>query len=624
MLKDWVYPKSESIVSTPAMYLPCSRQNPSERFRECSPKFALCFENKARGLVHSIPSYAALFIWDPNFMAYDLPAEPSFPAECIVSFGGMASFVLLAALPIAALITWITITLYRRKILVVMRSLSDSEQHCETNRDSKVESRTNLRPLITRYIGSNPVSEWSPFLAKAHAHAKRAGIAYAVAGIVHALIATILTFSFSDIPLLPVRVFMVAYLYAWPVIPTLMLTSINNPRTKWLWLIGYFAILFGFDFSLSAFGLRTDPNSGSLFSIWLVWMGVPSLLLWILSNRAWRSVGLMAYFLSIAMVAAWLLSTQGLGCLALTFNDVSIWSQYRWLAFVGMLLLLLGSAWWMLHRIAIYYRSKRISDQSLVLDSWWLVITLVDIVIQFDATRGASVSMVLAWLVYRWISRALQPSSDDSTHPPTLLLLRVFGHRRRSRRLLDQLGQRWRHIGPISLIGAPDLAATNLEPDQLMKFWALRLRELFVTDLKDLQNRMQHFDNRPDSDGRYRINEFFCYDNTWRETVHALAKESEVVIMDLRGFGAQHQGCRFELNMLLNNVPLKKILLLIDASTDKAALESELASLWQQLRKGSVNRGTLEPVINIFEATDSLYSVDLLLEHLTIRLRVKR
>lgn len=546
------------------------------------------------------------------------------PAECTVSFGGVAAFVLLAALPIAIAITWATVMLYRRNVAAVMRSLA-APPHRGIANDLPSPARNATPPNRLLHLDfCTPESleaSGSGLTQRAESGARKAGIAYAVAGTAHAVIVTVLTFVLGDLELLPVRTFVVAYLYAWPIVPTLMLTSINNPRLKWLWLLGYFALMFSADMALSVFGFRDDPNSGSLFIIWLTWMAPPTLLLWILSNRAWRSVGLSAYFVAIGLVSGWLLSTQSIACLALSLNDPGIWLRYRWATLALAWVVIVGGAWWMLQRTARRYRQKMMSDQSLILDSWWLVVTLAEIVIQFDSTQGASVSFILAWFAYRWISRRLQPVPDDSHPPPSLLLLRVFGHRRRSRQLLDQLSQRWRHIGPITLIGAPDLAATNLEPDELMQFWGLRLRQLFIATTADLRHRLERLDDRPDPDGRYRVNEFFCYSNTWQDTVNALANRSDVLIMDLRGFGIQHHGCRFELEMLLNHIRLEKILLLIDTSTDKEMLKKLLQQLWHRLLVDSVNRWENQPRIRLFEATGPLHSVTGLIKLVTNGLR---
>lgn len=537
-----------------------------------------------------------------------------FPAECATTVGGVATFILLVALPLAVLLTWLTVTLYRYRVVQAMRSVSPDG--VAPAQQAAAQAGTPPAATLQFDFVTSSAAAASPLAQRASLGSQRAGFAYAIAGIVHASIATLLTFLFGDLELLPLRVLVVWLLYAWPVIPALMLTSVSDPRWKAALVVGYFSVVFAIDWSLSALGLRDNAAAvGGLLFTWLVWMGPPSLLLWILSNRAWRSVGLLAYLVAIALVAAYLLSTQGLGCLALALNNVGIWLNYRHIVLVMSLALLSAGVWWVLRSIAGRYRDKRLSSQSLALDSWWLVVTLADMVIQFDNTHGASVGFILAFLAYKWVSATLQRTPASSAAPPaSLLLLRVFGYRRRSRRLLDQLSQRWNFVGPISLIGAPDLAATNLEPDELLQFWMLRLRTLFVASGEDLQRRLASFDARPDPDGRYRINEFFCYDNTWRATVHALAQRSDAVLMDLRGFGEENRGCQFELGLLLAEVPLAKVVLLLDPSTDREVLTRLLTSLWQQLPAGSVNRALGNPRLRLFHASGSLHSVDSLLD----------
>jgi hypothetical protein len=50
-----------------------------------------------------------------------------------------------------------------------------------------------------------------------------------------------------------------------------------------------------------------------------------------------------------------------------------------------------------------------------------------------------------------------------------------------------------------------------------------------------------------DRDARYRVNDFFCFDNAWRAVVSHLARGSDAVLVDLRGFGRQNSGVVFEL-----------------------------------------------------------------------------
>ncbi len=170
------------------------------------------------------------------------------------------------------------------------------------------------------------------------------------------------------------------------------------------------------------------------------------------------------------------------------------------------------------------------------------------------------------------------------------MLLRTFGFRRRSERFFDLLGARWRYAGPIQLIAAPDLAGRSIDPDEFLDFLSGRLRHRFIIEPGDLERRFAEVDNRPDPDGRYRVNEFFCGNDAWRPAVTRLMAESDLVAMDLRGFSAGNQGCLFELQSLIDTVPVARVVLLTDKSTDTPFLRQTLAECWQRMDAASPNR----------------------------------
>jgi hypothetical protein len=89
---------------------------------------------------------------------------------------------------------------------------------------------------------------------------------------------------------------------------------------------------------------------------------------------------------------------------------------------------------------------------------------------------------------------------------------------------------------------------------------------------------MLDLDIRPDLDGRFRVNMFFCFDDAWRMTVARLIRESDAILMDLRGFTQANRGCAEELRALFGEAPAERTLLVIDASTDLPQLESALAA----------------------------------------------
>jgi hypothetical protein len=85
------------------------------------------------------------------------------------------------------------------------------------------------------------------------------------------------------------------------------------------------------------------------------------------------------------------------------------------------------------------------------------------------------------------------------------------------------------------MIGGPDLAVVNVEPDEFLRFVSGDLGEMFIDTPAGLQGRVETLRVRPDPDGRHRVDELFCYDDTWRLTVVALLERSHAVLMDLRG-----------------------------------------------------------------------------------------
>ena len=100
--------------------------------------------------------------------------------------------------------------------------------------------------------------------------------------------------------------------------------------------------------------------------------------------------------------------------------------------------------------------------------------------------------------------------------------------------------------------------------------------------------------------GRHRVNEFFCHADTWQMTMTQLAAQTNAVLMDLRSFSPGNQGCLYELQALLNNVSLTRVLLVIDDTTDRTFLEQTLQSLWSKIYRKSVNLRLSSPELRLF------------------------
>src|SRR4029453_5602215 len=137
---------------------------------------------------------------------------------------------------------------------------------------------------------------------------------------------------------------------------------------------------------------------------------------------------------------------------------------------------------------------------------------------------------------------------------------------------------RWRYIGPITMIGAPDLASSTIDPEEFHDFLAGALRERFIVDPAEVPGPLAAIDDRCDLDARWRVAEFFCGNDAWRAAVLGLMARSDLVAMDLRDFGPDNQGCIFELQALVDLVPAGRVALLVDGSTRRDFLQATIAA----------------------------------------------
>jgi len=81
-----------------------------------------------------------------------------------------------------------------------------------------------------------------------------------------------------------------------------------------------------------------------------------------------------------------------------------------------------------------------------------------------------------------------------------------------------------------------------------------KVARLFINGKADFSLRIAETDVRPDFDGRFRINDFFCRDWTWEMVLSGLVRESNVILMNLRGFSRKWKN---SLNDLLNQLIIK-------------------------------------------------------------------
>jgi hypothetical protein len=263
-------------------------------------------------------------------------------------------------------------------------------------------------------------------------------------------------------------------------------------------------------------------------------------------------------------------------------------------------------AWKRLQAVAREYEAKEFSDVQLLARAWWLMFIaslVLEILNRKDAPLWAVLTCAAAYPVFlvsnryalRWAGFAA-----EKRPPRTLLLLRVFGYTRRTEKLFDRIGARWRYFGPVTMIAAPDVVARSIDPADFLYYMLGAIDENFVRSAADLERRLETLDTRRDPDGRFRVNDFCCADTTWRATVTALMDRADVVLMDLRAITSRQHGCEFELRELPARLAPRSIVLVIDGATDRAFVRTALGPAADAVRFYEMNKSSAAGTRDLF------------------------
>jgi hypothetical protein len=168
-----------------------------------------------------------------------------------------------------------------------------------------------------------------------------------------------------------------------------------------------------------------------------------------------------------------------------------------------------------------------------------------------------------------------------ATRGRSLLLLRVFAKQGKLTELLDMVQARWRYVGPIHQIGGPDLATRNVDTYEFMMFLSGRLHEIFLPEAASPELLQARLPVRADREGRYPVNEVFCFNSAWRTTVEQLMRSSDAIVLDVRGLSAQHEGTGYEIKALAQSALLEWTVAVGDNTTDWALVDQLIAEAGQ-------------------------------------------
>jgi hypothetical protein len=249
-------------------------------------------------------------------------------------------------------------------------------------------------------------------------------------------------------------------------------------------------------------------------------------------------------------------------------------------AVLSAAVLLFAACLWLgarlLDALAALIRRGWLSDRSLVA---FVGLAMVAGVLMFavddpKASFGIRLALYVGWMGATAAAYAgmlwRQPCPSVGRR---LLMLRVFSKDRKAERLLDAIQSRWQLAGPVLEIAGPDLAKLNLDLVEFIHLVNFKLHDLFQPGKAAPEALVASLDLALDREGRFRVNEVFCFDTSWRGVVEQLMVLSDVVLLDLRGFTAQREGTAHEVHRLAALGLLPRVVALGDAATDWSYFE---------------------------------------------------
>ena len=498
-----------------------------------------------------------------------------------VAVTGHLPAILIGAALLTWPVSWILLRLYRR---AVSRSMTARASGDSSSGNAHLGGAKPVDPIGVAAPIANTTAPQT-LLRQLSAGPWHAARIYALAALAYAIVLTSVTAPFVEpgAPFRPIRFLLLTTMFMWPIVLTLGMVA-GSVRRRKLAIGGAYALIY---VMLVVIATIASPA----FSLWqgiLLWAlynGPSTALAALCLSRRIRAVGPMVLlFLILGLLGADILvaifgSSDLLLRGAVSAGDwfgAGAVGTFLAMIFVGFVTFAIVGAG-LLAVIRRRYEAKRLSDESLTIHTlWWLFAYGHAVGLAFEhplAPLGGVVAMIAFTVVVRF---GLRSGAADSTGRK-LLLLRSFSIGARGERLFDALEKHWRRVGSIQMIAGIDLATRTVEPHEFLDFLTGRLARRFIDGRPTLDRRLAEMDLRPDRDGRYRVNDFFCYDDTWRTVLSSLVVHSDVVLMDLRGFSERNAGCVFEIHELFRFVPLDRVLFIVDAQTDDNFLQRTFA-----------------------------------------------
>jgi hypothetical protein len=200
--------------------------------------------------------------------------------------------------------------------------------------------------------------------------------------------------------------------------------------------------------------------------------------------------------------------------------------------------------------------------------------------------------------------------------PLHIAYLRLFENQPRLRTFLDGP---WREFGYVYLLKSAaavtpaELRAARRDGDVAGLF--VTTRERLIGELaahRDVPNPKGRLRIRRvaastirvrDRYGSYPIRAVLCHGTFWRQAVDELLARVDLAVVDLSGYTDKNAGTRYEVQRVIDRMPIERVVFLADQRSKTRFLHSELDVAWSQMAAGSPNEG-IAPRTAIVAVTD--------------------
>lgn len=227
-----------------------------------------------------------------------------------------------------------------------------------------------------------------------------------------------------------------------------------------------------------------------------------------------------------------------------------------------------------------------------LLGAAWLAVGAGDIVAYIDPLGIAFVIPAVLYVVALRRKKAELERRYPVHAPLNLLTLRVFSSP--ALRDFTLMTDRWRWLGPMQRLDGSDTAGSSMR--DVVAYLRGRVEDVIVRDERELAAAVASFGDRPDGQLRYPLNSIQCNDATWKQALHALLDDADAVVMDLSSFNHERRGCAYELGKLIEQIPIRRFILLVNADTDMPHLRRTLNHAWLSRPDAAANTAADEPV----------------------------